>query len=45
MFTASEQTLLQEMYKEVKHNKKGNTAAIIKIREKGQQVIEDRLNA
>lgn len=47
MFTASEQRLILETYEEFRHviTKKGNTAAINKIREKGWQEIADRLNA
>ncbi len=47
MFSATEQRLLLESYEEVKDliTKKGNTAAVNKIREKGWQIIADRLNA
>ncbi len=46
-FTATEQQLLMEHYEEVKNiiRKKGNTATIIKEREKAGQTIADRLNA
>jgi len=46
-FTANEQHLLMETFEELKHIilKKGNTAAIIKERERAWQTIADRLNA
>ncbi len=47
MFSATEQRLLLESYEEVNDliTKKGNTAAVNKIRVKGWQIIADRLNA
>ncbi|KAM8829050.1 uncharacterized protein AB9W97_004681 isoform 2-T2 [Spinachia spinachia] len=46
-FSPAEQQLIMETYEEVKHLicKKGNTAAVIKQREKAWQTIADRLNA
>ena len=46
-FSPSEQQLIMEIYEEVKHirSKKGNTAAVIKQRDKAWQTIADQLNA
>ena len=46
-FTAAEQRLLVEAYQEYKETieKKGNTVAITKTRQRGWQAVADRLNA
>jgi hypothetical protein len=46
-FSPSEAQILMEAYEEVKDiiKKKGNTATVIKQREKAWQSIADRLNA